>query len=371
MRVVRSTVGGLALCLGLGCSARLPSEYPASDFKARDFEPTLKGDAGEKPLQVSLTTAGQTSEVPYAGSAVQAQVAGLVAANFPPPWTWRDGLPRGQSNAAALRRGQTLYQSNCVQCHGLAGAGDGAAAQWLDPKPRDYRRGRFKWKSTKLAAKPTRDDLRAVLRDGTLGASMPSFRLLPDEDLDALVEYVIYLSKRGEFERQIVMTHINGDSLADAALPAEKLKQVDSDWGAARSAVIEPAVARPEWSPETPEYRAAVERGKAIFLGEDAACYKCHGKDGKADPRQLAASEIEKMVDDWGYRNIPRNLSYGFYRGGRRPVDLYRRVHQGIAGTAMPGQGANPRLQPAQLWDLVYFIKEVPFRRDLLAPAKP
>src|SRR5207248_2464538 len=32
----------------------------------------------------------------------------------------------------------------------------------------------------------------------------------------------------------------------------------------------------------------------------------------------------------------PRNLRLGVYRGGRRPLDLYYRIHDGINGTPMP-----------------------------------
>ncbi len=37
-----------------------------------------------------------------------------------------------------------------------------------------------------------------------MGTSMPSFRLLKDDELDALVDYVIYLSIRGEVERKLL-----------------------------------------------------------------------------------------------------------------------------------------------------------------------
>lgn len=364
-KIRRIPAAGLMLLLA-GCGQRLPIEYPASDFKVRDFDLSVKGDAGDKPLVVSISSNGKSQEVPYFGSPVQQSVSAFVNAAFPPPWTWQTGLPKSVSNADSLKRGQRLYQSNCVQCHGLAGGGDGEAALWLNPKPRDYRRGRFKWKSTKLAAKPTREDLLAVLKNGTLGASMPSFRLMPDEDLNSLVDYVIYLTQRGELERQLVSTHVNGDSLTEANLVAEKRKSIESEWLAAAGQVIKPESAMPEFAPDSAEYNAAVNRGKAIFLGEDAACYKCHGRDGRADPSQIAKAEFEKMIDDWGNRNTPRNLNYGLYRGGRHPLDLFRRVHQGIASTAMPGQGANPKLKPDQLWDVVYFIKELPHHRELL-----
>lgn len=39
------------------------------------------------------------------------------------------------ANAAAAVKGQRLYTQNCQICHGTSGAGDGAGAAALDPKP--------------------------------------------------------------------------------------------------------------------------------------------------------------------------------------------------------------------------------------------
>ena len=58
-----------------------------------------------------------------------------------------------------LSHGATVYQRNCVQCHGVSGDGNGQAAQYLTPRPRDYRRGIFKFTSTSYGFKPRREDL--------------------------------------------------------------------------------------------------------------------------------------------------------------------------------------------------------------------
>ena len=39
------------------------------------------------------------------------------------------------SDALSLERGQTVYQTYCIACHGESGMGDGIAGQALDPKP--------------------------------------------------------------------------------------------------------------------------------------------------------------------------------------------------------------------------------------------
>ena len=97
-----------------------------------------------------------------------------------------------------------LYRLHCAHCHGVTGGGDGPTAPFLNPYPRDYRPGVFKYKSTFGAAKPSHDDLKRVLVHGVAGTSMPSFRTLPDNEIEALVEYVRYLSVRGETEIRLI-----------------------------------------------------------------------------------------------------------------------------------------------------------------------
>ena len=58
----------------------------------------------------------------------------------------------------------------------------------------------FKYTSTSVGAKPTRDDLKRTLRRGIPGTAMPSFDTLPQEEIEALIEYVQYLSLRGQTE---------------------------------------------------------------------------------------------------------------------------------------------------------------------------
>src|SRR5690606_8107556 len=47
--------------------------------------------------------------------------------------------PTVEETAAAVRHYQTL----CLPCHGSAGAGDGPAAPWLWPRPRDFTRAEY------------------------------------------------------------------------------------------------------------------------------------------------------------------------------------------------------------------------------------
>ncbi len=114
-----------------------------------------------------------------------------------------------------LAQGSKVYRYHCVHCHGLTGDGRGPTGPWVVPHPRDYRRGEFKFISTKPevnSKKPHRDDLLRILRTGIESTSMPSFALLDirdpeskdkETDLEAAVSYVIHLSIRGLVEQRI------------------------------------------------------------------------------------------------------------------------------------------------------------------------
>ncbi len=246
-----------------------------------------------------------------------------------------------------------LFRLQCAHCHGITGDGAGPTAAFLNPYPRDYRQGIFKFKSTQFSAKPTRDDLKRTLIEGIPGTAMPSFMLLPAEEIDALVEYVKYLSMRGQAE--ILM---NYDSLV-AGNPFEPTKSVITTdyitpvaetWAAAEGQIIVPKDA-PEPSDIPPP--ESVAAGDKLFHGERAACIKCHGPTGLGDPEDV-------YYDTWNEKKLagdifwllpkqqikPRNLRLGIYRGGRRPLDLYRRMYAGIPGTPMPGLGSGAERRP-------------------------
>ena len=108
-----------------------------------------------------------------------------------------------------LEHGSSLYRLHCLHCHGVTGDGRGPTGRWVNPHPRDYRQGLFKFMSVDQTAgpqQPRRDDLYRVLQQGVEGTAMPSFGVqLPAADLDDLVSYVIHLSMRGKVEFDAIL----------------------------------------------------------------------------------------------------------------------------------------------------------------------
>jgi mono/diheme cytochrome c family protein len=294
--------------------------------------------------------------------------------------------------------GHAIYQRNCLHCHGATGDGMGVTAPFLFPRPRDFRRGIFKFTSTGSGAKPTRDDLRKVILKGMNGTSMPAYQALQSPaEVEQVIDYVMFLGLRGEFEYRLIQESKDLNDEDPEALPddiiEEDLQFLVNSWREA-----DERVALPD-SPRTPSSSESIARGKELFLGktkEQLQCSACHGPQGAGDGttwidvatfnhyvfgldtsrarfkklEEVAKSKNKKWGDDWGDPVRPANLTKGNYKGGDRPIDLYWRIRNGIGQEVMP---AHSNLTSAQVWDLVNFVLALPYDPDLLAetPANP
>ena len=58
-----------------------------------------------------------------------------------------------------------LYRKHCAHCHGITGDGAGPTAGMLNPYPRDFRLGKFKFKDSPLRRPPTSPPRRSAARD--------------------------------------------------------------------------------------------------------------------------------------------------------------------------------------------------------------
>lgn len=260
-------------------------------------------------------------------------------------------IGHSEAKAERLVLGHKVYARRCVQCHGVNGDGNGPSANSLFPRPRDYRKGVFKFTSTPYGIKPTRGDLVETIRRGISGTSMPSFHLLPDAEVQSVVDYVIALSQRGEVEGQLAVDFESEDEF-DSDLAAESVDLVKTRWSDANAQVYVPKTSQPVF---TAEHIAA---GKAAFLSK--GCSKCHGEDGRGlTPENLRGDRL----DVWGHPIRAADLSSGMLRGGPQPLQVYRRIYGGINGTPMPAFERAFAEEPDTIWNLVAYVLSVSDRR--------
>lgn len=307
--------------------------------------------------------------------------------------------------------GRGLYRKHCVACHGITGNGRGINATQGDVYPRDFRMGKFKFKTTARGAKPLREDLFQTIRGGIAGTSMARINELSDADVQALVDYVIYLSWRGDVERRLLLAaeeiefeSEDPDSLRNLYAPGTKLfdeqqvvlvkdciTEIADEWLSATDSIKEiptagdiPVEATLEEllaaasSSQTSPLKASLDRGRELFVSETASCAKCHGPLGHGDGQNQDYDDWTKEwtkninIDPTSNEQIlpfqvrgampprqikPRDLREGIYRGGADPKKLYHRIANGIEGTPMPA--AEGVLPPDDIWHLVNYVRSL------------
>jgi len=286
-----------------------------------------------------------------------------------------------------------LYRKHCAHCHGITGDGFGPTAAFLNPYPRDYRLGKFKFKSTPIGAKPTDDDLMRILNKGIAGTAMPSFFVLKEFEKRALIDYVKYLSIRGEVERRLFMDLLEVEDEQPLWNFAGK-DEADSDFQIGKSIVegriVEvagkwyqpeakstPVPERPWDSHKDKDVVAEkIKRGRDLFYTAQANCFSCHGDTALGDgnvreyddwmvdlyTKNPDSADVREYVSLGAHepRNIrPRNLRLGVYRGGLRPVDMYWRIKNGIEGTPMPA--ASDKLSDDDIWAIIEYVRFMPY----------
>jgi mono/diheme cytochrome c family protein len=213
-----------------------------------------------------------------------------------------------------------LYRRQCAHCHGINGDGRGPTAMILNPYPRDYRAGVFKFKTTYNPNQPSDDDLRTILHNGIPGTAMPSFAVYPPDETEALLEYVKYLSMRGQMETALI-NYVSqeltsnpltgeGDDLDPAknedqhkAIMSLLTDDVVAGWKDANENVIRPEESKlPGKERTAKEIADSAVAGRELFYGSKANCVKCHGPtalgDGQQDDYDNWSKATKKFEDE-------------------------------------------------------------------------
>ncbi len=228
----------------------------------------------------------------------------------------------GKQAPPSQERGEQVYMQKCAYCHGDKGKGDGPAADYSMPQPRNLTKGHIKLRSTSFGKIPTDADLLHAINLGMRGTTMPGWKHLPENDRKSLVIYIKSLSKKFKKFEKRGKTH--------------KILKVSK---------------QPVLTEES------VARGKELFMMH---CSGCHGVEGRGD-----GVTTQRIIDYSSNAIWPRNLSqpWTFRRGSSRE-DLFKTLRTGLSTTAMPK--FSPRVfSDEQIWDITSFVTTLP------QPVKP
>jgi DMSO reductase family type II enzyme heme b subunit len=221
--------------------------------------------------------------------------------------------------------GDEIYQYRCAVCHGEEGAGDGPAAAYLYPRPRDFTMGLFKFKTSPGDLPPRDEDLFSAIKIGLPGTSMPGWSALISDDQ---IKELITVIKR--FDISAIWA------------PEDAPWDDFDDDGHYTKADLTSIMTREPTDDHIPYSAESIALGDSVY---EENCRKCHGTKGRGN---ITSGKF--LEDDWGYATWPRDLTkHWTWRGNgvaaaqsRDDVirNVYTRLSVGIPGTPMPAHRA-------------------------------
>jgi len=235
------------------------------------------------------------------------------------PLAWGAWLPAAGAEGDALQAqaphpGKAAYDKWCAGCHGDTGAGDGEAAAYMLPRPRDFTRGVYQVRSTASGELPTDADMLRIVEEGMPGTAMPEWK-----------------SRLSAKERSDVVAYIKTFSRFFTGAPPTPLS-----FGNA------PA-----------ESESALTEGEQVY--RKLECFKCHGDAGRGDGQSAAS-----LKDDWGHPIRAADLTQSWnFNGGASVEQIHARLRTGLDGTPMPSfsDAVDAKvITEEQLWQVAQYV---------------
>ncbi len=242
--------------------------------------------------------------------------------------------------------GKVLFAINCASCHGTAGAGDGAAAAALNPKPRNFSTGEG-WKFGSGVARIAR-----TLTEGSPGTGMAAFQTIPMPERIALAHFVRSLNPKPEADKQADLDWLGVGSPGSAA-PAGGAAAPGGPPVAGPTISLEKAMAALAEAPPEPgavTARAPEDVGEGARLYQ-ARCSSCHGMAGQGGiPVRMLGSAPYAHV-------VTRSFGDAGSAGVANPALFERHVIQGLPGGMMPGNGDLSRSSLRELFEYTQTLR--------------
>ena len=215
--------------------------------------------------------------------------------------------------------GEVTYVRWCAGCHGVDGTGNGTAAGYMLPRPRDFTQALYQIRTTASGELPTDEDIRAIIDRGMPGTTMPGWEdLLSNDEREALVEYL--------------------KSFSRFFTPDEVPQPLDFGGAPRGNADV-------------------VAEGKSLYR-DLAGCAACHGEEGRGD-----GESSPTLADDGDFPIRAADLTENWlFNGGGEVEDIYRRLLTGLDGTPMPSLAdviTAGEMTYDQLWAIAHYVRSL------------
>jgi DMSO reductase family type II enzyme heme b subunit len=226
-----------------------------------------------------------------------------------------------------ILEGKRVYNFRCSPCHGVKGDGNGPVAATLEPRPRDFTGGNFRFRTTKTGEVPKDEDMFRTITRGIPGTAMPSWATLSADDRWQVIYYVKKLSGWFDDEEFSPYREEAGLKLGD---PPPRTEEI-------------------------------VREGEKLFKEEGANCIVCHGIHGRGNGTGSDAQKKNAKRE----RLWPRDLTkFWRYKNGSRVEDIFRTLTGGLTGTPMPSSleslhKTDPAQDEYKRWAIAYFVESL------------
>ena len=106
----------------------------------------------------------------------------------------------GSAFAGDAAAGKALFEANCASCHGTSGKGDGPVGAALNPPPRDFTVGAFKFDADGNGTPGEDADLTSVIQKGAMAfggsALMAPWPTLSEAQIGDVIAHIRTLKKK-------------------------------------------------------------------------------------------------------------------------------------------------------------------------------
>lgn len=232
-----------------------------------------------------------------------------------------------------IAKGKTLFATNCSSCHGADGRGDGPAAAALNPKPRNFHEGY--WRYGGGLARVVR-----TISEGSPGTAMAAFAGLPLEDRIAAAHFVRSLEPKLDEDKPEDLAWLG---VGPGGTPLDGGASASSGGAAAAGpAAAGPRIPIPQAmkllvvaAPDSGYVLASLPNagntaGEALYQDR---CARCHGRSGEGGVR------VEMLGSDPYAYVVTPSLAASRTNWASDDATFEKLVLEGISGLVMPGNG--------------------------------